>query len=86
MAAPSLIGLIDTYGIELFYPRREGRRGYQIGRKGQFNHRWIIGGKLCLLLSHLGLVVSWACDTANVYDGSPIAFQALVGQVARVAT
>lgn len=82
MAAPSLIGLIDTYGIELIHPRREGRSEHQIGRKGKSNWRWIVGGKLCVLLNHLGLVVGWACDTANVYDGTPAAFQALVDAVA----
>lgn len=33
-----------------------------------------------MLLNHLGLVVGWACDTANVYDGA--AFQGLVDSVA----
>jgi hypothetical protein len=79
MAAPSLLGLIDSYGIELIHPRREGRSRQQIGKKGKSNTRWIVGGKLCLLLNHLGLVVGWAVDTANVYDGS--AFQHLVEQV-----
>lgn len=79
MAQPSLIGVIDTYGIELIHPRREGRSDKQIGRKGKSNSRWIVGGKLCLLLNHLGLVVDWDCDTANVYDGS--AFQHVVESV-----
>jgi len=79
MATPSLIGVIDTYGIELIHPRREGRSEKQIGRKGISNQRWIAGGKLCLLLNHLGLVVDWDCDTANVYDGS--AFQHIVYNV-----
>jgi hypothetical protein len=79
MARPSLIGVIDTYGIELIHPRREGRSKKQIGRKGKSNSRWIVGGKLCLLLNHLGLVVNWDCDTANVYDGS--AFQHVVESV-----
>jgi hypothetical protein len=70
MAETSLIGVIDTYGIELIHPRREGRSPKQIGRKGLSNKRWIVGGKLCLLLNHLGLIVDWDCDTANVYDGS----------------
>ncbi|PJF20579.1 MAG: hypothetical protein CUN56_15455, partial [Phototrophicales bacterium] len=77
---PSLIGLIDSFGIELIHPRREGRSEKQIGRKGLSNRRWIVGGKLCVLLNHLGLVVDWDCDTADVYDGS--AFQALVDKVA----
>jgi hypothetical protein len=79
-AAPSLLGLADSFGIELIHPRREGRSERQIGRKGLSNRRWIVGGKLCLLLNHLGLVVGWDCDTANVYDGS--AFQDLVDSVA----
>ncbi len=80
LASTSLIGVIDSYGIELLHPFREGRSPKQIGKKGKSNHRWIVGGKLCYLLNHLGLVVSWACDTANVYDGS--AFQRLVDDVA----
>src|SRR6266851_5784872 len=51
MAAPTVLGVIDTYGIELIYPIREGRRPGQIGRKGLSNHRWIVGGKLCLVLN-----------------------------------
>ena len=72
MATPSLIGVIDTYGIELIHPRREGRSEKQIGRKGISNQRFLVGGKICLLLNHLGLVVDWDCDNANVYDGSAL--------------
>lgn len=78
MASHSLLGLVDTYGIELIHPRREGRSQQQIGRKGLSNQRWIVGGKLCLVLNHLGLIVDWAVDTANVYDGS--AFQDIVAR------
>src|SRR5882762_7600310 len=66
LAAPTVLGVIDTYGIELIHPIREGRSSQQIGRKGLSNHRWIVGGTLCLLLNQWGLVVGWACDTANV--------------------
>jgi hypothetical protein len=41
------------------------------------NHRWIVGGKLCLLVNQYGLVVEWACDTANVADNT---FQWLMRQ------
>ena len=68
MADPTVIGVIDTYGIELIHPIREGRSEKQIGKKGLSNHRWIVGGKLCLLLNKFGLVVDWDCDTANVSD------------------
>ena len=79
-AQPSLLGVIDTYGIELIHPRREGRSEKQIGRKGLSNQRWIVGGKLCILLNNIGLVVDWDCDTAHVYDGS--AFHKIVDGVA----
>src|SRR5256712_8543674 len=74
LAAPTVLGVIDTYGIELIHPMREGRSLQQIGRKGLSNHRWIVGGKLCLLLYQWRLVVGWACATANVADNT---FQSL---------
>jgi len=65
------MGLIDTYGIELIHPRREGRSEKQIGKKGLSNKRWIVGGKLCFVLNPIGLIVDWDVSTAtNVYDGS----------------
>lgn len=75
MAEPSLLGVMDSYGIELLHPRREGRSDKQLGKKGKSNCRWIVGGKLCFVLNHLGLITAWDCDTANVYDGT--AFQQL---------
>jgi hypothetical protein len=77
LAAPTVLGVIDTYGIELIHPMREGRSPQQIGRKGLSNHRWIVGGKLCLLLNQYGLVVAWECATANVADNT---FQWLIRQ------
>jgi hypothetical protein len=62
-------------GIELIHPIREGRSPKQIGRKGISNHRWIVGGKLCLILNEFGLIVDWDCDTANVHDST---FQPLI--------
>jgi hypothetical protein len=40
LASPTVLGVIDTYGIELIHPIREGRSPQQIGRKGLSNHRW----------------------------------------------
>ena len=68
MAEPTVLGVIDSYGIELIHPIREGRSRRQYGRKGLSNRCWIVGGKLCLLLNKLGLVVACDCDTANVSD------------------
>jgi hypothetical protein len=75
LAPPSLLGVVDSYGIELVHPMREGRSRQQIGRKGKSNHRWIVGGKLCLLLNQWGLVVAWDCAGANAPD---TAFHAMI--------
>jgi hypothetical protein len=77
LAAPTVLGVIDAYGIELIHPIREGRSPQQMGRKGVSNHRWIVGGKLCLLLNQWGLIVAWECATANVADN---AFLGLIRQ------
>ena len=77
LAFPSMLGVIDSYGIELIHPAREGRSPRQVGKKGKSNYRWIVGGKLCLVLNHLGLVCAWDCDTANVHDTR---FQHLIRQ------
>ena len=75
LANPTVMGVIDAYGIELIHPIREGRSEQQIGKKGISNHRWIVGGKLCLLVNQDGLVVAWDSDTANVCDNK---FQPLI--------
>src|SRR6202795_4393737 len=59
LAAPTVLGVIDTYGIELSHPMREGRSHQQSGRKGLSNHRWIVGGTLCLVLNTHGLGGGW---------------------------
>ncbi len=68
LADPALFGVADSYGIEFIHPWREGRTTSQIGKKGKSNQRWIVGGKLALVLNATGLVVGWGCATANVHD------------------
>ena len=46
-------------------------------QKGQSNHRWIVGGKLCFILNQWGLICAWDCATANVHDTH---FQPLIAQ------
>src|SRR5438034_6656522 len=77
LAAPTVLGVIDPYGIELMHPMREGRSPQPIGRTGLSNHRWIVGGKLCLVVNQYGLVAVWDCATANVPDQI---FQGLIRQ------
>src|SRR5439155_20069371 len=51
LAARTVLGVIDTYGVELIHPIREGRSPPRIGRKGVANHRWMVGVKLVLLFN-----------------------------------
>jgi hypothetical protein len=77
LAAPTVLGVADTYGIELIHPMREGRSPAQLGKKGQSNQRWIVGSKLCFILNQWGLICAWDCATANVYDAH---FHPLIAQ------
>src|SRR3972149_5032631 len=56
LSQPSFFTVIDTYGIELIHPVREGRSQTPLGKKGYSNRRWIVGVKLCWLLNNQGRV------------------------------
>ena len=60
LADPTVLGIVDSYGIELVHPIREGRS----------DNRWIVGGKLCFVLNQRGQVVAWEVATANVHDAA----------------
>ena len=68
LAAPTVLGGIDTSGIALLHPRRAGRSPQQRGRPGLSYHRWLVGGTRCRLLTQWGLVGGWAGATAHVAD------------------
>ncbi len=70
LSEPTILGVADTYGIELLHPIRQGRSEKQIGKKGKSNHRWIVVGKLCFVLNKLGLVCGWKAGTAKVHDSN----------------
>src|SRR2546426_167465 len=71
------IGAIPKHPEAHLWPSEVVTLGLLHARKGLSNHRWMVGGKLCLLLNQYGLVVAWACDTAHVADNT---FQWLIRQ------
>jgi len=75
LAEPTLLGVVDSFGIELRHPWREDRADQQIGGKMLSNHRWIIGAKLVYLVNQWGLVVAWDYASGEVPDN---AFHALI--------
>jgi hypothetical protein len=68
LADPTFFTVIDTYGIELIHPVREGRSRQPVGKKGKSNRRWMVGIKLCWLVNDRGEVVAWDWNTANTHD------------------
>jgi hypothetical protein len=70
LGSVSTMSIIDTYGIELIHPRREGRSDEQLGRKGVSNGRWIVGVKWAILINQRGEIVDWCWDTANEHDNT----------------
>jgi hypothetical protein len=68
LAVPTVLGVADSYGIELIHPVREGRSSAQLGKQGKSHQRWMVGGTLCCILNQWGLICAWDCATANVHD------------------
>lgn len=70
LADPTILGVADSFGIEMCHPVREKRfpERQRLGKKGKSNSRWIVGGKLCVVLNKFGLVCGFQTATANVYD------------------
>lgn len=81
-ADPTILGVADSFGIEMCHPVREKRfpERTRLGTKGKSNSRWIVGGKLCVVLNKFGLVCGFQTATANVSD---VEFHALLGGVCR---
>jgi hypothetical protein len=67
LATPTVLGVAESDGSELLHPIRQGRRARQIGRKGQSNHRWIVGGTVAYVVNQRGVIVAWDCGTAKVH-------------------
>jgi len=70
LAEPTVLGVADSYGIDLRHPWREDRADRQLGGKTSSNHRWIIGAKLVYVVNQWGLVVGWDYASAEVPDNA----------------
>ena len=70
LAEPTVLGVIDSYGIELVHPIRERAKPERerIATKGRSNFRWIMGAKVGVVLNRFGLVTAFDVSAANVGD------------------
>ena len=60
--------VVDSSGMELLHPLREGRWAPQIGQQGKSQRRGIVGVKMCWIINQDGGVVHWQGTTANACD------------------
>jgi hypothetical protein len=65
-----LFGVMDTFGIEIIRPIREGRSAQSaaITWKGKSGHRWIVGRKVAIRINGAAEITDYDDDTANVCD------------------
>ncbi len=70
LAPPTVLGVIDSYGIELVHPIRERAKPERarIATKGKSNFRWIMGAKVAVVLNQFGLAVDFDVSAADVGD------------------
>jgi len=70
LGARSFFNVMDTFGIEIIRPIREGRsyESAPLGWKGNSGHRWIVGRKICVSINSDGDIVAFAQAGANVPD------------------
>lgn len=70
LSSPTFFNILDSFGIEVIHPIREGRSGQSksVSKKGVSNHRWIVGRKLAVTINQQLQVVKLSDDTANVSD------------------
>lgn len=66
----TFFNVIDSYGVEIIKPIREGRSNQSkaLCGKGKSNHRWIVGRKICVLINDQMEVVAIMDKTANTCD------------------
>lgn len=84
LARPSLLGIVDSYGMELIHPVRRGRSPQQFGTAGISNHRWIVGAKWCVAVNHGGAAAG--ASEASGGGDSRIAVTGKQGRAARSIT
>jgi len=72
MGSRTFYGILDSFGIEVIHPIREGRseESSAVSGKGKSNHRWIVGRKVAVTINQHYEIVTMSDDKANVCDNS----------------
>lgn len=72
LGSKTFYGILDSFGIEIIHPIREGRskQSQQVSGKGKSNHRWIVGRKVVVTINQNYEIVALSDDKANVHDNT----------------
>ena len=70
LAEESLFNITDSFGVEIIKPIRENRsrQSKNVSKKGQSNHRWIVGRKINVIINQKYEIISMQHETQNVCD------------------
>ena len=70
LGSKTFYGILDSFGIEVIHPIREGRseESKAVSGKGKSNHRWIVGRKVAVTINQNYEIVTMSDDKANVCD------------------
>lgn len=72
LGSKTFYGILDSFGIEVIHPIREGRseQSKAVCGKGKSNHRWIVGRKVAVTINQNYEVVKVNDEKDNVCDNS----------------
>lgn len=60
----------EARGSAFVHPWHAHRTPCPLGAQGLSTHRWIVGGKLAVVLNNWGLVCGWDAAAATVHDST----------------
>lgn len=63
---------MDSYGVEIIHPIREGKnkQSQRVSNKGKSNRKWIVGRKINLAINSNLEVINFQDETDNVSDNT----------------
>src|SRR6266478_4399300 len=72
LGSKTFYGILDSFGIEVIHPIREGRseQSKAVSGKGKSNHRWIVGRKVAVTINQNYEVVKVTEEKDNVCDNN----------------
>lgn len=70
LSDPTILNVMDSYGVEIIHPIREGRSSQSqlVSKQGISNKRWIVGRKINVAINSKLEIFKYQDDTVNIPD------------------